>query len=94
MTQIKKTFVLDTNVLAAAVRSHWGIENCLHWQLDVTFREDDCRVRKGNCDANLSVIRRFALTMLKNNKSQKLGIKNKRLRAAWDTEFLSEVLFG
>lgn len=79
---------------ADAVRSHWGIENCLHWQLDVTFREDDCRVRKGNCDANLSVIRRFALTMLKNNKSQKLGIKNKRLRAAWDTEFLSEVLFG
>lgn len=79
---------------AEAVRSHWGIENSLHWQLDVTFREDDCRVRKGNSDANLSVIRRFALSMLKNEKSEKLGIKNKRLLAAWNNEYLAKVLFG
>lgn len=78
---------------STAVRSHWGIENSLHWQLDVTFREDDCRVRKGHCDANLSVIRRFALSMLKNDKSEKLGIKNKRLLAAWDTDYLAKVLF-
>lgn len=79
---------------ADAVRSHWGIENSLHWQLDVTFREDDCRVRKGNCDANLSVVRRFALSMLKNEKTEKIGIKNKRLLAAWDTDYLEKVLFG
>jgi predicted transposase YbfD/YdcC len=79
---------------ANAVRRHWGIENSLHWQLDVTFREDDCRVRKGHSDANLSVIRRFALSMLKNDKSEKLGIKNKRLLAAWDTDYLAKVLFG
>lgn len=79
---------------ADAVRTHWGIENSLHWQLDVTFREDDCRVRKGHSDANLSVIRRFALSMLKNEKSEKLGIKNKRLLAAWDTDYLAKVLFG
>ena len=78
---------------ADAVRSHWGIENSLHWQLDVTFREDDCRVRMGNSDANLSVIRRFALSMLKNEKSEELGIKNKRLLAAWDNEYLAKVLF-
>ncbi len=79
---------------ADAVRAHWGIENSLHWQLDVTFREDDCRVRKGHSDANLSVIRRFALSMLKNEKTEKLGIKNKRLLAAWDTDYLAKVLFG
>jgi len=79
---------------ADAVRSHWGIENSLHWQLDVTFREDDCRVRKGHADANLSVIRRFAPSMLKNEKSENLGIKNKRLLAAWDTDYLAKVLFG
>ncbi len=79
---------------ADAARGHWGIENSLHWQLDVTFREDDCRVRKGHADANLSVIRRFALSMLKNEKSEKLGIKNKRLLAAWDTDYLAKVLFG
>ena len=76
---------------ADAVRTDWGIENSLHWQLDVTFREDDCRVRKGHGDANLSVIRRFALSMLKNEKP---GIKNKRLLAAWDTDCLAKVLFG
>jgi predicted transposase YbfD/YdcC len=79
---------------ADAVRSHWGLENSLHWQLDVTFREDTCRARKGHSDANLSVIRRFALSMLKNEKSEKLGIKNKRLLAAWDNEYLAKVLFG
>ena len=47
------------------MRGHWGIENHLHWQLDVSFREDDCRVRTGHAAANLSVIRRFALGLLK-----------------------------
>jgi predicted transposase YbfD/YdcC len=79
---------------ADAVRGHWSIENRLHWQLDVTFNEDQCRVRKGNADANLSILRRTALSLLKNNTSQKLGVKNKRLCAAWNEDYLREILFG
>ena len=78
----------------AAVRSHWSIENRLHWQLDVTFQEDQCRVRKGHADANLSALRRTALSLLKNNTTLKVGIKNKRLAAAWDDSYLEQVLFG
>ena len=75
-------------------RSLWGIENSLHWQLDVTLREDDCRVRKGHSDASLSVNRRLALSMRKNDKTEKLGIRNKRMLAAWDTDYLANVPFG
>jgi predicted transposase YbfD/YdcC len=78
----------------AAVRSHWSIENRLDWQLDVTFREDQCRVRKGHADANLSILRRTALSLLKNNTTLKVGIKNRRLAAAWDDSYLEQVLFG
>ncbi len=78
---------------AAAVRGHWGIENSLHWQLDVTFGEDQCRVRKGHADANLSLLRRAALSLLKNERTAKVGIKNKRLTAAWDESYLTKVLF-
>ena len=78
----------------AAVRSHWSIENRLHWQLDVTFQEDQSRVRKGHADANFSILRRTALGLLKNNHTLKVGIKNKRLAAAWDDSYLEQVLFG
>jgi predicted transposase YbfD/YdcC len=78
----------------AAVRGHWTIENRLHWQLDVTFQEDQCRVRKGHADANLSILRRTALSLLKNNTTLKVGIKNRRLAAAWDDSYLEQVLFG
>lgn len=76
------------------VRSHWGIENNLHWQLDVTFNEDKSRIRKGNADTNFSILRRTALSLLKNNKSTKVGVKNKRLLAAMDEDYLMEVLLG
>ena len=79
---------------ATAVRSHWGIENRLHWQLDVTFQEDQCRIRQGHADANFSVLRRMALSMLKNNHSRQVGIKNKRMIAALDEGYLTEVLLG
>ena len=79
---------------AEAVRSHWGIENSLHWQLDVTFNEDQCRIRKGHADANFSIIRRFALGLLKNEKTVKVGIKNKRLLAASNDNYLAKVLFA
>jgi predicted transposase YbfD/YdcC len=79
---------------ADAVRGHWGIENSLHWQLDVTFQEDQCRIRKGHADANFSLLRRTALSLLKNNKTKKVGVKNKRLCAAWDDNYLLQVLTG
>jgi predicted transposase YbfD/YdcC len=85
---------LSARRFGAAVRSHWSIENRLHWQLDVTFQEDQCRVRKGHADANLSILRRAALSLLKNNSSLKVGIKNRRLAAAWDDSYLEQVLFG
>jgi len=79
---------------ADAVREHWGIENRLHWQLDVTFQEDQSRVRLGHADANFSILRRTALSMLKNESTAKVGIKNKRLLAGWDDSYLEKVVFG
>jgi predicted transposase YbfD/YdcC len=85
---------LSARRFAAAVRGHWGIENQLHWQLDVTFGEDQCRVRKGHADANLSILRRTALSLLKNNHTLSIGVKNKRLAAAWDDDYRQQVLLG
>jgi predicted transposase YbfD/YdcC len=79
---------------AAAVRDHWGIENRLHWQLDVTFQEDLCRIRQGHADANFSILRRTALSLLKNESTLKVGIKNKRLSAGWGDSYLTKVLLG
>ena len=79
---------------AESARSHWGIENSLHWQLDVTFQEDQCRIRKGHADTNFSSLRRTALSLLKNESTLKVGIKNKRLAAAWDDAYLEKVLTG
>ena len=78
----------------ATVRGHWGIENSLHWQLDVSFGEDRSRVRKGHADANLSLVRRTALSLLRNERSQKVGVKTKRLTAGWNDDYLEQVLFG
>ena len=77
-----------------AVRGHWSIENRLHWQLDVTFGEDQCRIRQGHADANFSILRRTALSLLKNNRTLKVGVKNKRLAAGWDNDYLAQVLCG
>jgi predicted transposase YbfD/YdcC len=85
---------LSARRFAGAVRGHWGIENRLHWQLDVTFQEDLCRIRKGHADANLSILRRAALAMLKNEPTLKVGVKNKRLTAGWDEDYLEKVLVG
>ena len=76
------------------VRGHWGIENSLHWQLDVSFGEDQSRARKDHAAANLGVRRRTSLSLLKNERSNKVGVKNKRLEAGWDTDYLRKVLFG
>jgi len=79
---------------AEAVRSHWAIENRLHWQLDVTFGEDQSRIRKGHADANFSILRRTALSLLKNERTATVGVKNKRLTAGWDESYLEQVLIG
>jgi len=79
---------------AEAVRGHWGVENNLHWQLDVTFHEDQSRVRKGHGNTNFSSLRRTALSLLKKESAAKVGIKNKRLLAGWDETYLEKVLFG
>jgi len=78
--------------MAVAVRLHWGIENSVHWVLDVAFREDECRVRAGHAAENLSIIRRLTMNLLKQEKSAKVGIRAKRLKAAWDGEYLSKAL--
>jgi predicted transposase YbfD/YdcC len=85
---------LSARRFAIAVRSHWSIENQLHWQLDVTFQEDQSRVRLGHADANFSILRRTALSLLTNNHTLKVGVKNKRLAAGWDDSYLEQVLFG
>ena len=79
---------LDGPALAAAVRDHWAIENSLHWVLDVGFREDDCRVRDRNAAANLSVIRKIAINLVKSKTTQKGSIKGKRKAAGWDNNYM------
>ena len=84
----------DARRMLTALRSHWGIENGLHWVLDIGFAEDHQRVRKDNGPANFAVLRHIALNLLKQEKSVKAGIKAKRLKAGWDEPYLLKVLCG
>jgi len=84
----------NAEFFAKAVRSHWGIENSCHWVLDVAFREDDSRVRKDHGPENLAVLRHIALNLIREEKTVKLGVKNKRIKAGWDNEYMAKVLFG
>jgi predicted transposase YbfD/YdcC len=78
--------ILDTT------RAHWAIENSLHWVLDIAFREDESRLRKDNGAQNFAVLRHLALSLLKQDDTLKVGVKNKRLRAGWDQDYLLAVL--
>ncbi|MEJ6486247.1 ISAs1 family transposase [Nostoc punctiforme UO1] len=77
---------------ANSVRSHWGIENSLHWVLDVALKEDDCRIRKDNAPQNFAVMRQIAVNLLGKEKRVKRGIKNKQFLAAMDNNYLEKVL--
>lgn len=74
-----------------AIRGHWGVENRLHWVLDVTFREDDCRIRRDNAPANFNTFRQFALNLIRRAKSG-LSVKGSRFKAAWNDSFRSNIL--
>lgn len=74
------------------IRSHWGIENKLHWSLDVSFSEDASRKRAGNAAQNFAILTKIAINLLKNDKSVKIGIKGKRLKAAWSNQYLLKIL--
>lgn len=78
--------------IAKAIRDHWGIENSLHWCLDIAFREDECRVRKDHAPENFGIVRQMAINLLKRETSLKGGIQTKRLKAAWDHEYLLKIL--
>jgi predicted transposase YbfD/YdcC len=83
---------VDAGQMAAAVRGHWSVENKLHWQLDVSFREDERRIRKDHGAENYSRLCRIALNLLKQDRSIKIGIHGKRLKAGWDEPYLLRLL--
>lgn len=88
------SFQADAQAILKATRGHWGIENSLHWVLDVAFDEDRSRVRTGNADQNLAVVRHMAVNMLKRETTAKVGIKAKRKKAGWDYHYLLKVLYS
>jgi predicted transposase YbfD/YdcC len=77
-----------------ATRQHWSIENSLHWVLDVAFREDDSRIRKGHGAENFAILRPMALNLLKQERTTRIGMRNKRLKAGWDDAYLEKILAG
>jgi predicted transposase YbfD/YdcC len=84
----------DPQRILAAKRSYWGIENSLHWVLDLAFNEDRSRVRKDHAPENLAVMRHIAVNLLKQEQSVKVGIRAKRMKCGWDTAYLLKVLAG
>ena len=83
---------LDVGPFARAVRGHWGVENKLHWVLDVQMREDQSRARAGYAAENLATLRRLALNLLRREKTKRRGIKGKQLNAGWDHAYLLRLL--
>lgn len=92
----KRYYILsffEIALFTSAVRSHWGIENKVHWVLDVTFKEDGSRIRRGNATHNMGVIRHMAINLLKKEKAKR-SLAGKRLRAAFDDDYRAKVLFS
>ncbi len=86
------SLALSADAFNTAIRAHWGIENSCHWVLDMTFREDDCRIRVGDGAQNFAILRRIALNLIKQERSGKSSVSIKRQRAGWSTAYLEKLL--
>ena len=84
----------DAPPLAQAIRQHWSIENNLHWVLDVNFREDDSRLRHPDATRNMALLRKIAINLISQDRSIKNSLRAKRKRAAWDNEYMQQLLFN
>lgn len=89
---ISSIATLDAAAMAKTVRGHWSVENNLHWQLDVSFNEDQRRIRKDHGAENFSRLCRLALNLLKREKTARIGVHGKRLKAGWDNHYLLKLL--
>jgi len=81
----------EAEFMVDAIRDHWGVENGLHWVMDMNFRDDECRVRKGNAPANFTTIKHIACNILRLAKGR-MSMRQKRHKAAWNEDYLFELL--
>ena len=84
----------DPAVLARAIRRHWSVENGLHWVLDVTFREDDSRVRDRTAARNLALLRKIALNLVAKDRGSRASLRGRRKKAAWDDDYMLRLIVG
>jgi predicted transposase YbfD/YdcC len=84
----------DPKVLIQAIRRHWTIENGLHWVLDVTFREDDSRVRDRTAARNLAILRKIAINLISRGRTARISMRARRKQAAWNDEYMLALLAG
>ncbi len=96
-TSVERRFYISSLATEAPemlglIRSHWGIENRLHWVLDVVFREDESRIRRDHGAQNMAILRKLALNLLRKDETKRLSLRMKRKRAGWDDAFLAQVI--
>ena len=84
----------ESTVMIQAIRRHWTIENGLHWVLDVTFREDDSRVRDRTAARNLAILRKIAINLMGRDRSPRISMRARRKKAAWNDEYMMSLLVG
>ncbi|MCP4099057.1 MAG: ISAs1 family transposase [Planctomycetaceae bacterium] len=91
--QVARRYAMNANAefMANAIRQHWGVENGLHWVMDMVFRDDECRIRKDNSPANFAAIKHMASNILRGSKA-KGSMRSKRHEAAWDEDFLCNLV--
>lgn len=84
----------DVELFAKAVRAHWGVENSVHWVMDMVFREDESRMRKGNSPMNYAILRRIALNLVRRDANSKFSLKARRKACGWSNDYLERLLFA